>query len=361
MPISVLDDLQQIRSIDKDSMHRELAEMPEHLAKLYNDSGPQARELGDTLRERIDNVLLAGMGSSAMAAYIEATWLAGRSQIPVQVLRDYHVPSYADENTLFIGVSKSGETRETIWATQEALKRECQVACVSVGGRLRNMCSQRAAPFFQIGDTTWARTGTLQLIGALTAVTEEVLELVGVSEEVSDADKALRDAAGDIDLSVPQADNPMKQAAVRISDSDLSVLATYRLRAIGDRLVQQINENSKRACYLGIMPDAMHNFVLQFRGTPDTSLIVLRGQNDDPVIARMTGELVDRVRNRVIDIITVEGTGESHLAELTAALLRTDYLSYYLSVLNGVDPGPTPELKQLRKTLTTLESPSEHG
>ncbi|MFQ5950789.1 MAG: SIS domain-containing protein [Candidatus Geothermarchaeales archaeon] len=361
MALSVLDDLQQAYSIDGDSMHLELEAMFPQLARSYRDSGKLARGLAEELGERVRNVLLAGMGSSGMAADILESWLGPRSSVPVQVVKGYDLPGSAGQDTLFVGVSKSGETRETIWATREALRRGCKVACVSVGGRLRKVCSEGGVPFFRVGGSPWARTATLQLVGVLVAIVEGVLGLRGVSGEVEAADQALGEVSGEVALSMSTDRNPMKKATITLSDTGVAVLATYRLRAIGRRLVQQVNENSKAAACLGVMPDAMHNFVLQFRGTPDSSLVVLRGEGEDALMARLMEEVKDVVRERVSDVVEIRGRGSGDLAVLSTALLQVDYLSYYLSIVRGADPGPTPELTLLRKKLAGIESTSKIG
>ncbi len=361
MAFTVLDDIQQVYSIDRDSMHLELEEMPRQLAGSYHEGVQRARELAEELRKPVRSVLLAGMGSSGMAADILESWLGPRSSVPVQVVKSYSLPMSAGRDTFFVGVSKSGETRETLWATREALRRGCRVVCVSVGGRLREVCSEGGVPFFRIGDTKWARTATLRLVGALVAVVEGVLGLSGASDEVEGADQSLGEASRKIGLSTSVAHNPMKKAAVTLSGTSVAVLATYRLRAIGSRLVQQMNENSKGAACLGVMPDAMHNFVLQFRGTPDSSLVVLRGEGEDALMARLTEEVRGVVREQVSDVVEIRGRGSGDLAVLSTALLQVDYLSYYLSILRGVDPGPTPELTLLRERLAGMESTSELG
>src|SRR4051812_3663370 len=59
----------------------------------------------------IDNVVLAGMGGSGWpATYIQA-W--GQPNVPFEIVNDYDIPAYVDQNTLFISSSYSGNTEET--------------------------------------------------------------------------------------------------------------------------------------------------------------------------------------------------------------------------------------------------------
>ena len=52
------------------------------------------------------------------------------------VVSDYVLPEFADKDTLFIGISYSGNTEETIAALEEAEKRGCQVRLITSGGKL---------------------------------------------------------------------------------------------------------------------------------------------------------------------------------------------------------------------------------
>jgi glucose/mannose-6-phosphate isomerase len=47
-----------------------------------------------------------------------------------------------------------------------------------------------------------------------------------------------------------------------------------------------------------------------------------------------------------------QASGESPLAQLLSTLVLGDYVSYYLALLKGLDPSPTPVL-QLGKELIT--------
>src|SRR6266571_3375917 len=50
---------------------------------------------------------LVGMGGSAIAGDVFAAWAADRSKVPIQVVRDYRLPSYARSEDLLVAVSYS--------------------------------------------------------------------------------------------------------------------------------------------------------------------------------------------------------------------------------------------------------------
>src|SRR5687767_13885057 len=73
------------------------------------------------------SLVVCGMGGSALAADIlQSLGLENR----LLVHRDYDLPSAADEHSLFVCISYSGNTEETVSALQEALKRNLKVVCI---------------------------------------------------------------------------------------------------------------------------------------------------------------------------------------------------------------------------------------
>ena len=79
------------------------------------------------------NIVISGMGGSGIVGNIFSEIY---SRKPVQVVSDYVLPEFADKDTLFIGISYSGNTEETIATLEEAEKRGCQIRLITSGGKL---------------------------------------------------------------------------------------------------------------------------------------------------------------------------------------------------------------------------------
>ena len=72
------------------------------------------------------NVVLSGMGGSALAAVIAQTWPG--LKVPFVVSRDYQIPGFVDSKTLFLASSYSGNTEESIAALSEAEKTGAKIS-----------------------------------------------------------------------------------------------------------------------------------------------------------------------------------------------------------------------------------------
>ena len=64
---------------------------------------------GMTISGKIDKIIIAGMGGSAVGGDLLKIYLHDL-KIPIFVVRDYKLPNFVDENTLVFAVSYSGNT-----------------------------------------------------------------------------------------------------------------------------------------------------------------------------------------------------------------------------------------------------------
>ncbi|MDZ7848462.1 MAG: SIS domain-containing protein [Owenweeksia sp.] len=87
-------------------------------------------------KKDIQNVVITGLGGSGIGASIVADLAAPTANVPVVVNKNYQLPGFVNEATLVIACSYSGDTEETLAATQQALHKGATVACITSGGEL---------------------------------------------------------------------------------------------------------------------------------------------------------------------------------------------------------------------------------
>src|SRR3954468_13620886 len=95
-----------------------------------------------------ENIVYAGMGGSALAALISQSWPGHK--VPFEVCRQYHIPAYVSDKTLFIAASYSGNTEETVSAIEQAGKRGAQIVVLAGGGRLQEIAQAKNYPFLPL-------------------------------------------------------------------------------------------------------------------------------------------------------------------------------------------------------------------
>ena len=95
--------------------------------------------------EKIDKIVVTGLGGSAIGGDLLQNFLIGEIDIPFFVNRNYGLPSFVDDNTLLIASSYSGNTEETLSSLDSALQHGCQIITVSTGGEVERTASDRRA------------------------------------------------------------------------------------------------------------------------------------------------------------------------------------------------------------------------
>ena len=152
----MLDDLSFISRIDKNDALGIASKEPEQLLYDYDfkyDFG------------KISNVVYTGMGGSALAASLSLTWPG--YNLPFEIVRNYTLPEYVNNDTLCIVSSSSGNTEETISALTDAEKKNAKIAVITCGGRLLEVAKEKGYPVLVMPSAKQPRYGVFYNLRAL--------------------------------------------------------------------------------------------------------------------------------------------------------------------------------------------------
>ncbi|MDQ2825623.1 MAG: SIS domain-containing protein, partial [Actinomycetota bacterium] len=128
-------------------------------------------------REDIAQVVVLGMGGSAIAGDVLMAAAGPYMPVPVLVFRSYHVPAFVDESTLVFAISFSGDTEETVEAVTAAALQGGRVVAVTRGGELGHLAESWGVPIVRVADgIPQPRTA----LGALAIPPLVVLEDIGL-------------------------------------------------------------------------------------------------------------------------------------------------------------------------------------
>jgi glucose/mannose-6-phosphate isomerase len=150
--------------------------------------------------------------------------------------------------------------------------------------------------------------------------------------------------------------NLAKQIASRLYGK-LAVIygVADRLDSIVTRWRTQINENSKMLVNTQVLPELNHNEIVGWEVTKELlnkmHVIFIRDKENHPQIQKriqITHKLILDLADGVTEVWT---TGDSWLARLWSVLFLGDFVSYYLAILNEVDPTPVKKISYLKEKL----------
>lgn len=347
-----LDDPQLIARRDAGGMAAQLAGFPAACAAAWRQA--QSVPLPPAYREA-RSVVVLGMGGSAISGDLVRTLAADSLSVPLEVVRDYRLPGYVGSDTLALAVSYSGNTEETLAAYDEALSRGASLIAVASGGALAARAHARGIPLFPLEAVAQPRAALPHLYMPVLHVLGSLGFIRYPATDVLDAVRFLAEEARSLAVAVPEHANPAKRLARALHGRVVSIYGAEFLSEVARRWKTQINENSKQWAECERLPEANHNAVVGY-AHPAAHTGVLRVVHLASDLYPERTRLRFRVTNELLESAqiateTVNVPGPTPLAQQLFAILLGDYVSFYLAILNGVDPTPVAPIDHLKAQL----------
>jgi glucose/mannose-6-phosphate isomerase len=316
----------------------------------------QGVKLPARYKREYHNLVVTGLGGSAIGGDILRTWALARLAIPVLVNRDYDLPGFVNQDSLVVAVSYSGQTEETLSAYQQAVDRGAAVIVVTSGGRLADMAAQDDCAVVRIPGGLSPRAASGYLFAPLALILEELGLVEGAVRELEETVQVLLEVREGINPEVEGSDNLARQIALDLQ-GNLAVIwgSSAHSEIAAMRWKTQINENAKTPAYFNIFPELNHNEIVGFEAPADLLarlvVIILRDPEDHPRVQRRIDISTGIIRDRVHKIIEVPARGQSWLARFYSLVYVGDYASYYLAQAYGINPTPVAVIDYLKAEL----------
>jgi glucose/mannose-6-phosphate isomerase len=300
------------------------------------------------------NIVYAGMGGSALAALISRSW-PGYS-LPFEVCRQYQIPAYVSERTLFIAASNSGNTEETLSALAEAETKDAKIVIIAGGGKLAEIAAQKNYPYFKLPKAEQPRYAVFYNLVAL-LTTLEAAGLLGesdISAELEKASKFLTEAVKAWLPTVPTAENEAKKLANELAGKSGVVYGGPLMSPAAYKWKISFNENAKNIAWWNEFPEFNHNEFIGWSSHPvqkPYGVIELRSSLEHPRVQKRF-EVSERLlsgKRPAPHVVNVQG--ESLLQQLVWAITFGDFVTIYLALLNNLNPAPVELVEKLKKEL----------
>lgn len=332
----MLDDLKYIHEKDSSDAIGSAARMLTLLGSRLNVTG--SLKYGD-----IENIIVAAMGDSSLSAMIARVFPG--TTLPLEIVRDYTLPPYANDKSLVILASYSGNTEETLSIYAAAKARGCRLAVIAGGGRLLGLAKQDGVPFIKIPQHAQPRYAGLYMFRAL-------LDIVGsrylVAEPAYEA--AIRKACDMLQEPIagwapdrPTAVNAAKRLALEIMGKSVVIYSGSLLYPAAYKWKLGINQNAKQIAWTSQLPEYNHNemtgWTKQPVNKPYAVLELLSSLEHPRVVKRF--EIGDRLTSGMRpEAIRIQAEGDTVIAQLLYLFVFGEMVSIYLALLNGIDPAP---------------------
>lgn len=283
-------------------------------------------------QNEIKNVVVSGLGGSGIGGNMAAELNASELKVPFVVNKDYFIPNFVDQHTLFIASSYSGNTEETLNATEAALEKGAKIFCISSGGKLIEFAQQNNLDHITVpgGQPPRASLG-YSLVQQLAVLKAYGLTSGRVLNEIDAACKLLDDQFDKIK-------EKAKSVAAKLVGKIPMIYSTTPIASVGVRFKQQINENSKMLCWEHVIPEMNHNELVGWRKeSVDWAPVFLRTK-DDYERNQQRIELNKKIISDYVSEITEIWSEGQNLTEHFFYLIHfTDWVSYYIAELTDRD------------------------
>jgi len=254
-----------------------------------------------------------------------------------------------------IAVSYSGDTEETLAATEVALTRGCVPLCVTSGGRLAVLAAERGLPAVTVPAGLQPRAALGYLSMPLLAALERARLTAGAGDAVAEAAGLLTGMAAECAPGVGDEANPAKAVARRLGDRVALVYGEGLTGPVARRWKTQLNENAKAAAFFAEIPELDHNEVEGWGGRgplgPLGYVIMLEDRQAGERLRRRFALTADEIADCGVAVQRLQTRGTSPLARVFSLVTLGDHVSFYLALLRGVDPTPVDVIQRLKRGL----------
>ncbi len=344
-----LDDPRTYSALDPSGMRDRLWDGPHQCAEAWQQVG--AANLPN-FPPITDHVVICGMGGSAIAGDLVFDLSAAIDGAPVTVVRDFRLPFMPNDRTLVVVCSYSGNTKETLSMYHQAVESPAHVVAITAGGELARLSKEHNTPTLQVTAHGEPRSAVGYNLILLLGLLGRLHQPSFTGEEMTAAVDTMRQQVDCIGPNVPTKENQAKQLAQAMNGKLPIIYGGGFFQGMARRWKLQLNENAKAWAFFESIPELLHNSVEPFPAPrspgPEFMALVLQPVAEaDPLECsyRVVTEMLHRhgVPHRILT-----GSGGGFLAQVLSMLALGDYASYYLALLRGIDPSPTPSIEEAK-------------
>ena len=347
-------DSQLLKSVDKENMFDVL--------KNFHNQIKDAVQIAEKIdvasidTSEIKNIVVNGLGGSAIGGDFARSYTNYEITVPIFVNRNYSLPSFVNPNTMSIISSYSGNTEETNSTYSEAIKRNSKIICISSGGSVEKTAIANnhllvkipggLQPRCALGYSFFTLIILLSKLGFIKNLSPDIDAVISKIEKKS---VLYTDFNSEENLAIKLANKLKGKLPIVYSSVDLLDVVNLRWRG-------QLSENAKILAYGNFYPEMNHNELVGWKLNEDIlkKIVVIMledGEDNERIKLRMeiTSGIMKKYAN---DVIKLEGEGKNKLERIFDLVYLGDWVSYYLAIMNKINPTPVEAIDFLKNKLT---------
>jgi len=351
----MLDDINKIKKLDSQNMLGSLQLLSKQAEQIYST----AQDLKiPTNYKSIQNVVVLGMGGSAIGADLIRNLFADELKVPVEIINGYDVPKFVNNKTLVIASSYSGGTEEVVEAIKKAKAKKAKIVVISAGGKLKAYAKRNnllalifttennpcGSPRMGLGYSIVGQLILFSKVGLLKLSRKKVKEII----------KTLAYYDSLFGVLTPEKENIAKQLAKKTISKSILYVASGHLLGNAHIAANQMNENAKRMAVYFAIPELNHHLMEgMVNPLSNKSLLFIvfeSGNYHKRVVKRygITKKVLDK--NKILHA-SYKTQEKDKLLEACELLVLGSYVSYYSALLKNIDPTGIPYVDYFKKEM----------
>jgi glucose/mannose-6-phosphate isomerase len=283
------------------------------------------------------NLIIAGMGGSGIIGDIIRDIIEDELPKPIFVCKRMNLPAFVDKNSLFIAISYSGNTIETISALDDALFRGCKIIGITSGGKLGEVFLEKKLPYIKLPSGYHPREALPFMLFTLL----NLFRRFGWIKGEMDLDE--------LEKKKSEIESLAKKIARKLAGKLIIICTEYP--SVGHRFKTQLNENSKAVAKHEVITELYHNEINSWSNLRDAHIIFLRDGEERQEMSRMIEIIKKLLKKSNYTEVIIEG--KSKLSRIIHMIWLGDFVSYYLAKECNVDPNRIFATDLLRNELAS--------
>lgn len=280
-------------------------------------------------KEKIDAIIIIGMGGSGQIGDIIAG-LKNELNLPVPIIcwKDYGLPKTSFENPLYIFISFSGNTEETLSGLNNAKLK----AIVTSGGKMLAMAKREKFPLASfINPGIKPRQGGGFMFSAALGILKNIFP--GIKTK-------------NIKINNPPAGGEKECLAVaeKMKGKIILLYSSQKNSYLAYNWKTRINETSKSLAFTGIIPEICHNEIEMLNNkkfSKNILIIFIKNEPEDSRVKQKIQKLEKVFKIKKINYLNIEPKGKNELERAWNCLVFADWTSYYLAKINKTNLAKT--------------------
>ena len=228
---------------------------------------------------------------------------------------------------------------------------------MTTGGLMADVCKLNDIPMLTLPSGLQPRAALGYSMIPLLVLFDRIGLVKGLSKEIPQAIKEMQMRREVYIEDTPTEKNLAKAVAARLHGRIPLIYGGPVLTdVVAVRWKGQMCENGKNMAFANQFPEFNHNELVGYcdliKPHKDHLVVVMiRTGDDHPKVTKRIDIVKGIIEKAGVPVVDVWGMGTTPLSRLLSLVQLGDFVSYYLAILNNVDPTPVAAIETLKKAL----------